>query len=250
MTEPSSAIVTDVINGSMTEATVSRGRRWPSVPSGVGFAGVSAAMVAILVAAGAPTPLLPIYEHEWGFPAWMLTLAFGVYAIALLVSILVIGSLSDHIGRRPLMIFALGLELVSMLVFLFAPSVGWLIVARIVQGIATGAASSSLSAAVVELAPANRKKLGALMSGLAPLAGLAIGALFAGLLAQYATDPYAVVWLVLVLVTVAGTVFVLFVPETVTRKPGAVASLTPRVSLPAQVRGLFAASLAGSSARS
>ncbi len=209
----------------------------------VGFVGVSAAMVAILVAAGAPTPLLPIYEKQWGFAPWMLTLAFGVYALALLVAILVIGSLSDHVGRRPLMVGALAVELVAMLVFLFAPSIGWLIAARIVQGVATGAASSALSAAVVELAPERHKKLGALMTGMAPLAGLGIGALFAGVLAQFASDPTFVVWLVLVVVMALGTVFTVFTPETSTRKPGALASLIPRVSIPAQVRGLFVSTL-------
>lgn len=215
------------------------------VPRTVGFAGISAAMVAILVAAGAPTPLLPIYEKDWGFAPWLLTLAFGVYALALLVAILVIGSLSDHIGRRPLMIAALAVELAAMLVFLVAPSIGWLIAARIVQGVATGAASSSLSAAVVELAPERHKKLGALMTGMAPLAGLGIGALFAGVLAQFAAAPAFAVWLVLVVVMAIGTVFTVVTPETSARKPGALASLVPRVSVPPQVRGLFAASVPG-----
>lgn len=218
---------------------------WPYLPRDIGFAGISAAMVAILVAAGSPTPLLPIYEKQWGFAPWMLTLAFGVYAIALLAAIVVIGSLSDHIGRRPLMIGALALELVAMLVFLFAPSIGWLIVARVIQGVATGAASSSLSAAVVELAPEHRKKLGALMTGMAPLAGLGIGALFAGILAQFVSAAAFSVWLVLVVVMAIGTVFTVFTPETSTRKPGAVASLIPRVSVPAQVRGLFTSTLPG-----
>ena len=250
-------MVTDVNNGSVTDvnlgkmhpyddgAASSRRSGGPRLPRTVGFVGITAAMVSILVAAGSPTPLLPIYEREWHFPAWMLTLAFGVYAIALLVAILVIGSLSDHLGRRPLMIFALGLELVAMLVFLVSPSIGWLIVARIVQGIATGAAMSSLSAAVVELAPERHKKLGALMTGLAPLAGLGIGALFAGILAQYVDDPAFVVWLVLAVVMALGTAFTLFTPETVSRKKGALVSLIPRVSLPKQVHGLFAASVPG-----
>jgi len=213
----------------------------PVFPRTAGFLGISAAMVAILVAAGTPTPLLPIYERQWGFAPWMLTLAFGVYALALLVAILVIGSLSDYVGRRPLMIGALALDLVAMLVFLFAPSIGWLIVARIIQGVATGAASSSLSAAVVELAPERHKKLGALMTGVAPLAGLGIGALFAGILA----GSVFTVWLVLAVIMALGTVFTVFTPETATRKPGAVASLAPRVSVPAQVRGLFASTLPG-----
>lgn len=219
--------------------------RRPLLSRGVGFAGISAAMVVILVAAGAPTPLLPIYQHQWGFAPWVLTLAFGIYAFSLLIAILVIGSLSDHVGRRPLMIAALAVDLVAMVMFLYAPSIGWVIAARVVQGVATGAASSALSAAVVELAPEKFKKLGAQMTSMAPLGGLAIGALFAGLLAEFATNAAFEVWLVLAVVMAAGTLFAVFTPETATRKPGAVASLNPRISLPAQVRRLYWTSVPG-----
>jgi MFS family permease len=71
---------------------------------------MTAAFAAFFIAAGAPTPLLPIYEANWNFPASMVTVAFGVYAIALLLTLLIVGSLSDHIGRRPLLIGALTLE--------------------------------------------------------------------------------------------------------------------------------------------
>ncbi|WP_330276611.1 MFS transporter [Lentzea sp. NBC_00516] len=219
--------------------------RRPFLSRGVGFAGISAAMVAILVAAGAPTPLLPAYQHQWGFAPWVLTLAFGVYAFSLLVAILVIGSLSDHIGRRPLMIAALGIDLVAMLMFLVAPSIGWVIAARVVQGVATGAASSALSAAVVELAPERFKKLGAQMTSMAPLGGLAIGALFAGVLAEFSSNAAFDVWFVLAVVMAAGTIFAVFTPETATRKPGAIASLNPRISLPVQVRRLYWTSVPG-----
>ncbi|MFJ5985806.1 MFS transporter [Lentzea sp. NPDC092896] len=219
--------------------------RRPYLSRGVGFAGISAAMVAILVAAGAPTPLLPVYQHQWGFAPWVLTLAFGVYAFSLLVAILVIGSLSDHVGRRPLMIAALGIDLVAMLMFLVAPSIGWVIAARVVQGVATGAASSALSAAVVELAPERFKKLGAQMTSMAPLGGLAIGALFAGVLAEFSSNAAFDVWFVLAVVMAAGTIFAVFTPETATRKPGAIASLNPRISLPVQVRRLYWTSVPG-----
>ncbi|MFD5828180.1 MFS transporter [Lentzea sp. NPDC060358] len=220
-------------------------RRGLFLPRGVGFAGISAAMVAVLVAAGAPTPLLPIYQASWGFAPWVLTLAFGVYAFALLVTIPVVGSLSDHVGRRPLMIGSLALDLVAMVVFLLSPSIGWLIVARIVQGVATAAASSSLSAAVVELAPERHKKLGAQMTSMAPLAGLGIGALYSGLIAQFASDAAFAVWLVLVVVMALATAFAVVTPETATRKPGALRSLIPRVSLPSRVRRLYATTVPG-----
>src|ERR1700742_287781 len=135
------------------------------LPPGISFAAMTAAFAAFFIAAGAPTPLLPIYEANWNFPASMVTLAFGVYAIALLLTLLIIGSLSDHIGRRPLLIGALALEFVSMLVFLVSPSISWIIAARIIQGVATAAATSSFSAAILELAPDQRKRLAGVIVG-------------------------------------------------------------------------------------
>jgi MFS family permease len=76
------------------------------------FVGISLALLAFFVAAGAPTPLLVIYQREWGFAPWVLTVAFGVYAFRLLAALLVVASLSDYVGRRPLKIGSLGLELV------------------------------------------------------------------------------------------------------------------------------------------
>src|ERR1700749_370552 len=114
-----------------------------TLPPAGSFVAMAAAFAAFFIAAGAPTPLLPIYEAKWPFPSSMVTVAFGVYAISLLLTLLIVGSLSDHIGRRPLLIGALTVELASMLVFLVSPSIGWIITARVIQGIATAAATSS-----------------------------------------------------------------------------------------------------------
>ncbi|KHK96073.1 hypothetical protein LK09_17215 [Microbacterium mangrovi] len=217
-------------------------RRPLRLPRTAGFVAMSATLLAFFVAAGAPTPLLPLYEHEWGFPPSMLTVAFGVYAFALIAALLVFGSLSDHIGRRPVLIGSLVVELVSMVVFLFSPAIGWLIVGRVLQGLATGVASSTFGAAIVELAPEKRKKLGAVMSSFATTAGLGVGALVSGVIAfAIPTAAATTVWLALVVVMVAGTVAAVLTPETSTRRAGAAASLIPRVSVPPRVRRLFAA---------
>jgi MFS family permease len=204
---------------------------------------MAVAFAAFFIAAGAPTPLLPIYEARWNFPASMVTVAFGVYAIALLLTLLIIGSLSDHIGRRPLLIGALALELVSMVVFLVSPSIGWIIAARIIQGVATAAATSSFSAAILELAPDRRKHLAGVIAGLAPAAGIGVGALFSGVIAQFSSSAVAIVWSILAAVMVIALVFAIFTPETAARKAGAIASLRPQVSVPPGARSVFAVTL-------
>ena len=216
-------------------------RRRAGLPRGLAFAGSAVTFISLYLAAGAPTPLLAFYQEQWHFPAAVLTLAFAVYAIGFLAAMLTVGSLSDHVGRRPVLIGALLVQLVSTLMFLVAPDIGWVIAARVVQGLATGAATSAFTAALAELAPPNRKKLGSILGSVGMTAGLAVGALLAGFAIQFAPGANTIIFAVLTVVTILGIVVVAFSPESVTRTPGALRSLIPRVSVPSAVRKEFAA---------
>ena len=95
-----------------------------SLPAGLALAGAALAFTSMYLAAGALTPLLVVYREQWDFAPSLLTVAFAVYAIGLLAAALTLGSLSDHLGRRPVLIGALCVQLVSNVVFLVAPDVG------------------------------------------------------------------------------------------------------------------------------
>jgi MFS family permease len=207
------------------------------------FAGVTISFLGLFLAAGAPSPLFRLEQQEWGFPVWLLTIAFAIYAIALLATLLVAGSLSDYIGRRPVLIGALGVEAAAMLIFLFAPNIGWVIAARTVQGIATGAGVSAFTAAAAEYAPAKHKKLGVLAGSVAPAAGLGLGALLAGLVVQFTAAPSSIIFTFLAVFFVLGMIVVIASGETVARRGGALRSLTPRVSVPRLARSEFFASI-------
>jgi MFS family permease len=148
------------------ETVPPRGRR--ALPRSVSFVVVAVVFIALSVAAAAPSPLLVVYQAEWGFPAWLLTLAFAIYTIALLLTLLVAGSLSDHIGRRVVMIAGLMLQLVAMTMFLFAPDIAVVIAARTVQGAAAGVASGAFAASLTDLAPSGNKRIGTTIGTLAP----------------------------------------------------------------------------------
>ena len=200
------------------------------------FAGVAAVFAAFFLAAGAPTPLLALRQQQWGFSAGTLTLAFAVYALALLTAVLVGGSLSDHIGRRPVLLAALAGELVAMVVFLVAPDITWVIVARILQGVATGFGTSAFSAAIVEHAPLHLKRLGTSFTGTAAAGGLGVGALLTGAAVQFTPDANALVFGALAVVMVAGFGLVALTNETGVKRPGALRSLDPRITLPGRAR--------------
>ncbi|MFJ3306858.1 MFS transporter [Streptomyces sp. NPDC086549] len=207
------------------------------------FAGSAAVLAALYVAAGAPTPLLVVFEQQWHFPAWVLTVAFASYALGLLAALLVAGSLSDHIGRRPVLVGSLLVELGAMLLFVFAPDIGWVVAARTIQGIATGAATSAFSASVVEHAPEHRKKLGTIITSIAPAGGLGLGALLTGTAVQFSSHATVIVFTALAVIMAVGTGVAAYSAETAAKRSGAVRSLIPRVSVPQTARREFVASI-------
>jgi MFS family permease len=162
-----------------------------------------------------------------------------VYALALLVGLLVTGSLSDHVGRRPVVSAGFAVLALSMLTFWHADSVTMLIIARIVQGAAAGVLTSSLSAAVVDLEPVTRPGIAATLNSVSPLGGLATGALLSGLLLDHSASATTRVFggLTTVYVVIAAAVWLL--PETSPRHRGLWHSLVPHVSVPAVARAPF-----------
>ena len=205
------------------------------------FAGVAAAFASMFVAAGAPTPLLVKLQQSWAFPVSLLTIAFAAYALGFLGSLLTVGSLSDYVGRKPVLLVALSAELIAMVMFLLAGSVEWLIAARLVQGAATGTATSAFSAALIEFAPPSRRGVGAVFGAVAPAGGLALGALLTGVAVQFTAAPNAIVFGVLTATMAVDLAIVALAAETARRRSGAWAALKPHLAVPANVRRTFVA---------
>jgi MFS family permease len=202
----------------------------------VAFAAIAAIFVTFTAASAAPSPLYIVYQHLWGFSAITLTVVFAVYVFGLIGSLLVLGALSDHVGRRPVLAAAIALEAVSLVLFLAAGNVPVLLVARLLQGVATGAAMTTLGAALVDLNPSHAPGRAGLINGIAPVSGLAVGALGCGALVQFAPSPTHLVYALLLAGMVLAAVVVAPIPETAARRPGAAASLTPHLGVPARLR--------------
>jgi MFS family permease len=208
----------------------------PSRP--VAFWSVATLLVLVLTASGVPSPLYRVYQEQFGFGSGVLTTIFAVYSLALLAALLVVGGLSDHVGRRPVLAGALLLQAAAMVLFLLADGVGSLLAARVVQGLATGAMTGALGATLLDFQRTGRP-LGAVINGIAPNLGLAVGALSAGLLVQFVAAPSVWVFGALTAFFVLGAGWVLLLPESSPRRPGALASLRPQVHVPAAQRRGF-----------
>ena len=202
------------------------------LPGTVAFYLLASVIVAFLAGSSAPTPLYAVYASRWGFSPITTTIVFGVYALAVLTALLIVGRLSDHIGRRPVLLAALAVQAATMVVFVTADGVTQLLVARIIQGLSTGAAAGAIGAGMLDL----NKTRGTIANAVAPITGTATGALGSGLLVQYLPQPTHLVYLVLLGVFALQAVGVALMPETSSPRPGALASLRPQFAIPAPVR--------------
>lgn len=185
-------------------------------------------LLTFMAASSAPTPLYGIYRESWGFSAATLTVVFAVYAASVLSALLVLGSISDHIGRRPVIVGALLLDAASMWVFMTATAVPALIAARLLQGLATGAATSALAAGLVDL----DRHRSPLINSVAPMVGLAFGALGASVLVQFAPAPMRLTFLVLAVILIVLALAACLLPETAGGRPGLLGAMRPVVTVP------------------
>ncbi|MEX5582915.1 MFS transporter [Pseudomonas lurida] len=189
-------------------------------------------LLTFLAASSAPTPLYHLYQEGLHFSAGMLTLIFGVYALSLLAALLTVGSLSDHLGRKPVIFAALILDMLAMLLFINEDSVAWLIAARTLQGFATGMATAVLGAALLD----TDRHQGPLVNSVAPLLGMACGAMGSSMLVEFAPLPTQLIYWTLLALMLVQALYVWRLPETVSRIPGALASLRPTLHVPPQAR--------------
>jgi hypothetical protein len=215
------------------------------VSDAAGFWGLAGLLGLLMFAAGAPSPLYGVYAQRWHFSATTVTAVFAVYAIALLAALLVVGRLSDHVGRRRVILAAVAVEMAAMLCFIAADSAALLFAGRTLQGIATGGAIGALSAALVEVSAAAGRpvRVAAVVNSAAPTLGLAVGALGTSALVQYGPAPTHLIYWLLLGALVAGAVLVAVMGETGSHRPGALASLVPRAAVPRQARASFARTL-------
>src|SRR5215213_8127644 len=172
------------------------------------FALVAGIIALALFASATPSPLYADYAADWNFSTPVLTGVFAVYAIGVLATLLLLGRLSDEIGRRPVLIGSLVVLLVATLLFMVAQSVVWLFAARALQGLATGATMAAAGAALLDLHPRGDAVQAGLVNGVGSALGIGTGAAISSLLVQEAPDPRVtpfVVVFVLFVAALAGT---------------------------------------------
>jgi MFS family permease len=253
-------------DGARTGGDARSPREHGTVPHGVAFWLTAFGYAVPMAFSAAPTPLYVLYQQRDHFSATTTTVVFAVYAIGVVASLLLAGHISDWVGRRRVLIPALGLSALSGLVFLAWPALPGLLLARLLTGLGVGAVAATATAQLAELnraavadrtgnavvrprgqgvqAPPSRRA--ELVATAANLGGIGLGPLIAGLLAQYAPDPLRTPYLVFLFLLVIAMIALSLVPETAPLPQRMPRYRIQRLAVPSQGRGTFFAAAVAS----
>jgi MFS family permease len=209
----------------------------------------TAAAVAALAlwTSGAPSVSYPLYAAEWHLTPTTTNAIFAVYPIVLVVVLIVLGDLSDHIGRRASIVLGLVATLVGVLLFALAPNVGWVFVGRGFMGLGVGLSLSPASAAMVDFSRPEQVGRASSITTAATATGLALATLVGGALVQYAPYPLHLDYWVLAVIVAGVLVLAWFLPRHLPDEDVAPWRLRG-LTVPRGLRGTFATAVLAVSA--
>jgi MFS family permease len=211
-------------------------RRTLSPP--LAYALVASIVGVALFASITPSPLYGTYRELWGFSPLVLTLVYATYAFGVLTTLILAGRLSDEVGRRPVLLVALGTLMLTTVVFMAADSVGWLFLARGLQGLATGLALGAASAAMLDLHPRRDPAAVGLANGVLSAGGLGLGMLASATIVELLPAPRVLPYVLLLVLFTVAFAGALVMPEPIAERSRP--RLTPqRPSIPVPVRRAF-----------
>ncbi|WJI28148.1 MFS transporter [Thermosynechococcus sp. B3] len=155
-------------------------------------------------------PILPFLVERFNFDALSLTLLFSAFAAAQFIAAPLLGALSDHWGRRPVLLICIAGTALSYILFAVA-TVPWLLfVSRIIDGLTGGVVSTAQAYIADTSAPADRAKNFGL-TGAAFGIGFIFGPAIGGSLA--AIDLKLPIWFAAVLALVNVVLAYFILPE-------------------------------------
>jgi MFS family permease len=220
-------------------------RRGIRITGTLAFAAVAYAFWVNMLGTTLPTPLYAIYSQRFGFSELTITVIFAVYAAGVIGALLVFGSWSDQIGRRPVLMLGLGFSALSAVAFLVANSLGLLLVGRVLSGLSAGVFTGTATATLVDLAPEERRGQATLVATMANMGGLGFGVLLAGVVSQFGPLPLRLTFWIDLGILIPALVGVVLISDPVQAR-GRVRLRIQALAIPEEVRPIFIrAALAG-----
>lgn len=141
---------------------------------------------------GVILPLLPFYAERFGATPFLIGLLFATFALCQFVAGPLLGSLSDRIGRKPVLVGSQLGTCASFVVLAVSSSLPMVFLARVLDGLTSGNLSVAAAYAVDRSTPKTRKQaIGVVSAGVG--VGLIVGPALSALSAH--VSPEAPIWI-------------------------------------------------------
>lgn len=170
------------------------------------------ALFTTILASHVPTPLYAAWQEAWGFSSTALTAVFSVYVLGVVLTLLTMGSLSDQVGRRQMLVPGLVFIVCGSIVFLLAGDIYQLGLARLLTGIGTGLVTGAATAAVVELDPDDNWARSATRAALAFTLGCSAGPALSSMALRWTDHAFIWPFLAVIVLGVVSIVLLLMTP--------------------------------------
>lgn len=197
--------------------------------------------VLVFMTSGTPISLFNLYRAEDGLSNADLGVVSLGYFIAAAVALLMCGRLSNHLGRKPMALLAIGCCAASCILLMLVNDVSFLFAARLFQGFACGIATSSIGAYAVDAGEDQPKWLVAAVVSTSPMVGIPLGAISSGALVTWGPYPRVTIFALILVLLLLCMVLLSRCQETIVRQPGALKSLLPRLHFPTGKALIFVA---------
>jgi hypothetical protein len=176
-----------------------------------GFWAVAFAFLIVMAFATLPSPLYGLYRERDGLSAFTITIVYAIWAAGTIVTLVAVPFIAERIGRRGVMFAAVGTMIVAAGILVAWKALPGLLVGRLVTGFAVGMAAGTAITYLIELrlradpkaSPAVPRTIGTSVN----VGALGIGPLVAGCLAEWASHPLTLpylVWIALGAVALLG----------------------------------------------
>src|SRR5579863_8854135 len=181
------------------------------------FWAVAFAFLVVMMFATLPSPLYGLYRTRDNLSALTITVVFAIFAAGTITTLLLEGRIAARFGRRGAMLGGVATMMAAAGLLAAWQALPGLLVGRLLTGVAIGLAAGVAIPYLIELrlrADPHASPVGARNLGTAVNVGaLGLGPLIAGCLAQWATQPLTLPYLVMVVLGAAALIGLAAAPE-------------------------------------
>ena len=207
----------------------------------IGFIASIFVMIVIYAASSSPIPLYSTFQSNLGITKANLSLTAVAYFLGTVISLFFFGRISNYSGRRKTILVTIFTAILGCLSFIWINSFEIFLIARFIQGISCGLASSCVAAYMVDTTPNDSSTLSAIATSGCTMIGLTLGSFSSAILMNLSLRT---VFVLLIVLLVISTIFVVLGEETVNSQPGAISSIKPYIEFPSEIRYLVIPSAA------